>query len=114
MSGLMDDFTFLKYMVCAKNRWNPLDEEVQRLPVHYWFMAYKYIEADEHAKWEYMMKPHAEMIASFANPEAFQNYLKIKEAEQSGKKDVVINANGKTLGYGHSDVVFDPQTWSRR
>ena len=93
--------------------WNPLSEEVKKIPHYMWPIYYRMHNFTMYHTYERLYKPQAELIASITNPEVYKSYADIKEKEQKAKKEgspnnyTVTTANS-VRSSAKADTYFDP------
>jgi len=94
-------------MVCARNKWNPYDAEICKIPMQYWLLSYNFIEMNDHYKWSNELEPQAELIGYISNPEVYSEYKKVQKAQKEGKEAVFESGGSKTT-LASADVHFEP------
>lgn len=105
----MGDFNFIKQTICAKNGWNPYDEEILKIPSFYWMLAYKFNMYHQYKDWEFLYKPQAELISSITSPQNFEAYSKIKKKNQQVKNSQEsFNIKTEDGGIARTSAKFDP------
>lgn len=104
----MGDYTFLKYYVCIRNKWNPYSKEVKELPDHYWPIAFYALRISDKTQWENFYKPNAELSGMLSNPEAYKEYREYHDKISSKKEGTSIEAKVGDKTHAVANTHYDP------
>ena len=92
------------------HRWNPYSDEIKKLPMSYWTLAFNFLRVHENHVWDNLWKPHAEFVGQISNPEAFGEYLKYKKKEKVLKEEgqMFEETPDGTSGAAIANAHYDP------
>lgn len=94
-------------------KWNPLSEDVQKIPKDMWPLYYRMYNFTMYQEYERLYKPQAELIASIINPDHYKTYAEVRNKEQKIKeenkpRELTISTPNSVKSAAQADVYFDP------
>ena len=95
---------------------NPYSDEMKQVPDTYWLTQLMFLQGREQLRWNQTMVPHAELIGNIANPEVYQQYVKMKkEMEKSKsrqlnqeKEELIQRSTASGLYSSEATTYYDP------
>lgn len=110
----MGDYEILKGIVCMFLRWNPMSEEVKKIPHYMWPIYYRMHNFTMLQTYEMLYRPQGELIGSISNPEVYKHYYEAKQREfnlkkEGGPKTYTVTEGGVTSSSSTADTYFDPE-----
>ena len=109
---MVGDSSFLKYYVCCYSGGNPYSDEMRAMPDVYWLTQFNFLRTKQLYEWKNLWEPQGELIGSIADPQVFQEYMKMKKtrARSEAVTDAMKNPEGEYDGFMGASTThhFDP------